>query len=109
MNKEIEKLKEEKCRNEAKIRQVSHEIKALEAEEKSLLRKQRNHRHEADFLSRQCYLANLFLRRKACRLHRIVRVLKPVEQREQHLRDRGRAEQNTHGEICRYGGRVSRK
>lgn len=44
MNKEIEKLKEEKCRNEAKIRQVSHEIKALEAEEKSLLRKQRNHR-----------------------------------------------------------------
>ena len=44
MNKEIEKLKEEKCRNEAKIRQVSHEIKALEAEEKFLLRKQRNHR-----------------------------------------------------------------
>ena len=44
MNKEIEKLKEEKYRNEAKIRQVSHEIKALEAEEKSLLRKQRNHR-----------------------------------------------------------------
>ena len=44
MNKEIEKLKEEKCRNEAKIRQVSHEIKALEAEEKTLLRKQRNHR-----------------------------------------------------------------
>ena len=44
MNREIEKLKEEKRRNEAKIRQVSHEIKALEAEEKSLLRKQRNHR-----------------------------------------------------------------
>ena len=44
MNKEIEKLKEEKRRNEAKIREVSHEIKALEAEEKSLLRKQRNHR-----------------------------------------------------------------
>ena len=44
MNKEIEKLKEEKCRNEAKIRQVSHEIKALEAEEKTLLRKQRSHR-----------------------------------------------------------------
>ena len=44
MNKEIEKLKEKKRRNEAKIRQVSHEIKALEAEEKSLLRKQRNHR-----------------------------------------------------------------
>lgn len=44
MNKEIEKLKEEKRRNEAKIRQVSHEIKALEAEGKSLLRKQRNHR-----------------------------------------------------------------
>ena len=44
MNKEIEKLKEEKRRNEAKIRQVSHEIKALEAEEKSLLRKQRNRR-----------------------------------------------------------------
>ena len=44
MNKEIEKLKEERRRNEAKIRQVSHEIKALEAEEKSLLRKQRNHR-----------------------------------------------------------------
>ena len=44
MNKEIEKLKAEKRRNEAKIRQVSHEIKALEAAEKSLLRKQRNHR-----------------------------------------------------------------
>ena len=44
MNKEIKKLKAEKRRNEAKIRQVSHEIKALEAEEKSLLRKQRNHR-----------------------------------------------------------------
>ena len=44
MNKEIEKLKAEKRRNEAKIRQVSHEIKALEEEEKSLLRKQRNHR-----------------------------------------------------------------
>lgn len=44
MSKEIEKLKEAKRRNEAKIRQVSHEIKALEAEEKSLLRKQRNHR-----------------------------------------------------------------
>ena len=44
MNKEIEKLKEEKYRNEAKIKYVSHEIKALEAEEKSLLRKQRNHR-----------------------------------------------------------------
>ena len=44
MNKEIEKLKAEKRRNEAKIRQVSHEIKALEAEEKTLLRKQRNHR-----------------------------------------------------------------
>ena len=44
MNKEIEKLKAEKRRNEAKIRQVSHEIKALEAEGKSLLRKQRNHR-----------------------------------------------------------------
>ena len=44
MNKEIEKLKEKKHRNEAKSRQVSHEIKALEAEEKSLLRKQRNHR-----------------------------------------------------------------
>ena len=38
MNKEIEKLKEEKRRNEAKIRQVSHEIKALEAEEKSCFR-----------------------------------------------------------------------
>ena len=44
MNKEIEKLKAEKRRNEAKIRQVGHEIKVLEAEEKSLLRKQRNHR-----------------------------------------------------------------
>ena len=44
MNKEIEKLKAEKRRNEAKIRQVSHEIKVLEAEEKFLLRKQRNHR-----------------------------------------------------------------
>ena len=44
MNEEIEKLKEEKRRNETKIRQVDHEIKALEVEEKSLLRKQRNHR-----------------------------------------------------------------
>ena len=44
MNKEIERLEAEERRNEAKIRQVGHEIKVLEAEEKSLLRKQRNHR-----------------------------------------------------------------
>lgn len=44
MNKEIEKLRDEKCRNEAKLRQIKHEIKALEAEEKGLRRKERNHR-----------------------------------------------------------------
>ena len=36
MNKEIERLNEEKCRNESKLRQLNHEIKALEAEEKGL-------------------------------------------------------------------------
>ena len=44
MNKEIERLNEEKCRNESKLRQLNHEIKALEAEEKGLRRKERNHR-----------------------------------------------------------------
>ena len=44
MNQEIEKLKEEKHRNEAKLRQLKHEQKALEAEEKGLRRKERNHR-----------------------------------------------------------------
>lgn len=44
MNKEIERLNAEKSRNETKLRQLSHEIKALEAEEKGLHRKERNHR-----------------------------------------------------------------
>lgn len=44
MNPETEKLKEEKRRNEAKLRQLKHEQKALEAEEKGLRRKERNHR-----------------------------------------------------------------
>ena len=44
MNKEIERLNDEKIRNEAKLRQIKHEIKALEAEEKGLRRKERNHR-----------------------------------------------------------------
>lgn len=44
MNKEIERLNEEKCRNESKLRQLNHKIKALEAEEKGLRRKERNHR-----------------------------------------------------------------
>lgn len=44
MNKEIERLNNEKISNEAKIRQLKHEIKALEAEEKWLRRKERNHR-----------------------------------------------------------------
>lgn len=44
MNQEIEKLKEEKHRNEAKLRQLKHEQKALEAEEKGLRRRERNHR-----------------------------------------------------------------
>ena len=44
MNKEIEKLQDEKCRNEAKLRHLNHEIKAMEAEEKGLRRKERNHR-----------------------------------------------------------------
>ena len=44
MNKEIEKLQDEKSRNEAKLRQLKHEIKVLEAEEKGLRRKERNHR-----------------------------------------------------------------
>ena len=44
MNKEIERLNNEKSRNEAKLRQLNHEIRALEAEEKGLRRKERNHR-----------------------------------------------------------------
>ncbi len=44
MSQKIEKLKEEKRRNEAKLRQLKHEQKALEAEEKGLRRKERNHR-----------------------------------------------------------------
>ena len=44
MNKEIERLNNEKDRNEAKLRQLKHEIKAMEAEEKGLRRKERNHR-----------------------------------------------------------------
>ncbi len=44
MNKDIERLNDEKTHNEAKIRQLRHEIKALEAEEKGLRRKERNHR-----------------------------------------------------------------
>jgi hypothetical protein len=44
MNEQIEILSEEKSRNEAKLRQLKHEIKALEAEEKGLRRKERNHR-----------------------------------------------------------------
>lgn len=44
MNKEIERLNAEKSRNETKLRQLNHEIKALEAEEKGLRRKERNHR-----------------------------------------------------------------
>ena len=44
MNKEIKELQDEKIRNEAKLRQIKHEIKALEAEEKGLRRKERNHR-----------------------------------------------------------------
>ena len=44
MNEQIEQLSEEKNRNEAKLRQMKHEIKAMEAEEKGLRRKERNHR-----------------------------------------------------------------
>ena len=44
MNQEIEKLKEEKERNETMLRQLEHKQKALEAEEKGLRRKERNHR-----------------------------------------------------------------
>lgn len=44
MNKELERLNDEKIRNEAKIRQLKHEIKALEAAEKGMRRKERNHR-----------------------------------------------------------------
>ena len=44
MNPKTEKLKEEKRRNEAKLRQLKHKQKALEAEEKGLRRKERNHR-----------------------------------------------------------------
>ena len=43
MNPKTEKLKEEKRRNELKLRQLKHEQKALEAEEKGLRRKERNH------------------------------------------------------------------
>ena len=44
MSQKIEKLKEEKHRNEAKLRQLKHEQKALEAEGKGLRRRERNHR-----------------------------------------------------------------
>ncbi len=44
MNQKIEKLKEEKHRSEVKLRQLKHEQKALEAEEKGLRRRERNHR-----------------------------------------------------------------
>ena len=44
MNKELERLNDEKTRNEAKMRQLKNEIKAMEAAEKGLLRKQRNRR-----------------------------------------------------------------
>lgn len=41
---QIDKLNEEKRVYEAKLRQAKHEMKALEAEEKGLYRKERNHR-----------------------------------------------------------------
>ena len=44
MNQKIEKLKKEKERNETMLRQLEHKQKALEAEEKGLRRKERNHR-----------------------------------------------------------------
>jgi len=44
MNDEIEKLQDEKSRSEAKLRQYKNELKALEAEEKGLRRKERNRR-----------------------------------------------------------------
>ncbi len=44
MSQKIEKIKEEKRRNEVKLRQLKHEQKALEAEEKGLCRRERNHR-----------------------------------------------------------------
>lgn len=44
MNREIDKLKEEKERNETKLRKLHHDIKCLEAEEKGLRRKERSHR-----------------------------------------------------------------
>ena len=44
MNKELGRLNDEKTRNEAKMRQLKNEIKAMEAAEKGLLRKQRNRR-----------------------------------------------------------------
>ena len=44
MSQKIEKIKEEKRRNEVKLRQLKHEQKALEAEEKGLRRRERNHR-----------------------------------------------------------------
>ncbi len=44
MSQKIEKLKEDKRRNEAKLRQLKHEQKALEAEGKGLCRRERNHR-----------------------------------------------------------------
>lgn len=44
MSQKIEKIKEEKRRNEVKLRQLKHEQKALEAEGKGLRRRERNHR-----------------------------------------------------------------
>lgn len=44
MNKQIERLTEEKKRNEAKIRKLQHEIRVMEAKRKGLSRKERNHR-----------------------------------------------------------------
>jgi len=44
MNDEIEKLQDEKSYAEARLRQLKHEEKALEAEEKGLRRKERNRR-----------------------------------------------------------------
>ena len=41
---EKEKLLEEKQQTEAKLRKAKNDLKALEAEEKQLLRRQRSHR-----------------------------------------------------------------
>ena len=41
MSQKIEKIKEEKRRNEVKLRQLKHEQKALEAEGKGLRRRER--------------------------------------------------------------------